>query len=100
MFVIFRTDAMIQRTIREKFNDFTVITVAHRLNTVIDSDRVLVIDAGRVVEFDAPLILMQNDNGMFHNMVKSLGSQEYDRLLSISRENFERKKKNLLKNLR
>ncbi|CAB0000734.1 unnamed protein product, partial [Nesidiocoris tenuis] len=45
----YRTDSLIQETIRRKFADCTVLTIAHRLNTIIDSDRVLVMDAGRAV---------------------------------------------------
>lgn len=80
---------MIQRTIKEKFADCTVITVAHRLNTVIDSDRVLVIDAGVAVEFDAPYILMQKMDGIFKNLTEALGPQEYERLYSKAKETFE-----------
>lgn len=79
---------MIQRTIREKFIDATVITVAHRLHTVINSDRILVMDAGVKVEFDEPYSLLQNKDGLFHKMVEALGPQEYDRLLAISKEKF------------
>ena len=85
----FRTDAMIQRTIRQKFADCTVITVAHRLNTVIDSDRVLVMGAGVAIEFDAPFTLMQLKDGVFRNMVEALGTQEYAQLYSIAKERFE-----------
>lgn len=80
---------MIQRTIREKFADCTVITVAHRLNTVIDSDRVLVMDAGVAVEFDAPFTLLQNEKGIFRSMVEALGQQEYDHLYSIAAEKYK-----------
>src|SRR5438270_10083061 len=58
------TDAQIQKTIKDKFSHCTVITVAHRLNTIIDMDRVLVLDAGQVVEFDEPYILLQNGDGL------------------------------------
>jgi ABC-type multidrug transport system fused ATPase/permease subunit len=53
------TDALIQKVIRDKFAHCTVLTIAHRLNTIMDSDKVLVMDAGRAAEFDAPHILLQ-----------------------------------------
>lgn len=84
---------MIQRTIREKFHDSTVITIAHRLNTVIDSDRILVMDAGVAVEFEAPYLLMQNKAGIFSKMVEALGPQEYDRLFAIAKEKYTDMKK-------
>ena len=52
-------DNLIQRTIRERFQECTVLTIAHRLNTIMDSDRVLVLDAGEAVEFAAPHELLQ-----------------------------------------
>lgn len=86
LYLIFRTDEMIQRTIREKFCDSTVITIAHRLYTVIDSDRILVMDAGVAVEFDDPYSLMQNKDSIFRKMVEALGPQEYDRLYSLAKD--------------
>lgn len=79
---------MIQRTIREKFVDSTVITVAHRLHTVIDSDRVLVLDAGIAIEFEQPYVLLQNKDSIFRKMVEALGSQEYERLYAIAKDKF------------
>ncbi|XP_044727747.1 ATP-binding cassette sub-family C member 4-like [Chrysoperla carnea] len=67
------TDALIQRTIREKFQACTVITIAHRLNTIMDSDKVLVMDAGQMVEFDHPCKLLQNENGFFYKLVQETG---------------------------
>lgn len=63
------TDAAIQKMIRENFNDATVLTIAHRLNTILDSDRVLVMDDGRVAEFDTPENLLQTDGSLFKAMI-------------------------------
>ncbi|CAE6439243.1 unnamed protein product [Rhizoctonia solani] len=81
--VDFETDAKIQATIREQFKQSMLITIAHRLRTVIDNDRVLVLDAGRVVEFDTPKRLLENPSGVFHEMCKRSGDYEY--LLSVLR---------------
>ncbi|CAE6522225.1 unnamed protein product [Rhizoctonia solani] len=62
------TDDQIQRTIREEMSDALVITIAHRLKTIIDYDRVLVLDHGQVVEFDTPLKLMEKQGGIFKSM--------------------------------
>ena len=74
------TDELIQRTIKQTFRDNTVLTVAHRLNTIIDMDRVLVMDAGRVVEFDEPYELLRDVTGTFYSMVKQTGP-EFSRML-------------------
>lgn len=84
-----RTDALIQRTIREKFADCTVLTVAHRLHTVMDSDRVLVMDAGIAAEFDAPHILLQKPDGILYGMVMATGDEESAKLKEIAQEKFE-----------
>ena len=63
-----KTDQLIQETIRTKFEQCTVITIAHRLNTVIDYDRVLVLENGQVVEFDYPKMLLQNKEGHFSRL--------------------------------
>uniref|UniRef100_A0A3B3HI51 Cystic fibrosis transmembrane conductance regulator n=1 Tax=Oryzias latipes TaxID=8090 RepID=A0A3B3HI51_ORYLA len=71
-----RTDELIQKTIREKFRECTVLTIAHRLNTIIDSDRILVLDAGRIWAFAEPLVLLQDPDGIFFKMVQQTGKQE------------------------
>ncbi|CAG2101456.1 unnamed protein product [Medioppia subpectinata] len=64
------TDDLIQETIRNEFCLSTVVTIAHRLNTIIDYDKVLVIDKGMVAEFDSPHHLLQNTNSIFYSMAK------------------------------
>uniref|UniRef100_H2YLY5 Multidrug resistance-associated protein 1 n=1 Tax=Ciona savignyi TaxID=51511 RepID=H2YLY5_CIOSA len=66
------TDDLIQATIREQFSDCTTFTIAHRLNTIMDSTRVLVLDAGKVAEFDTPDNLLQA-KGIFFSMAKDAG---------------------------
>ena len=68
-----QTDKIIQQTIREEFKDKTIITIAHRLNTIMDSDRVLVLDKGEVKEFDTPDKLKENKDGIFYSLCKEGG---------------------------
>lgn len=86
-----QTDIFIQQTIRKKFAACTVITVAHRLNTVMDSDKILVMDAGTVVEFDHPHILLQNKNGFLYSMVQQSGRSNEEKLRRIAAENYDQK---------
>ena len=82
-----QTDALIQLTIRSKFKYCTVLTIAHRLHTVMDSDKVLVMDAGHAVEFDAPYkLLTESESKIFYDMVKQTGSSTYDNLLMVARK--------------
>jgi ATP-binding cassette subfamily C (CFTR/MRP) protein 4 len=53
-----RTDDLIQKIIRERFSHSTVLTIAHRLNTVADYDKIMLVSAGKVVEFDTPINLL------------------------------------------
>ncbi|NXJ75494.1 MRP7 protein, partial [Trogon melanurus] len=66
-----KTDQLLQQTIRQRFADKTVLTIAHRLNTILDSDRVLVMQAGRVAELDSPTRLSQKDGSLFQNLLHS-----------------------------
>ncbi|XP_017085489.2 ATP-binding cassette sub-family C member 4 [Drosophila eugracilis] len=70
-----QTDALIQRTIRIKFKQCTVLTVAHRLHTVMDSDRIIVMDAGYAVEFDVPHLLLKKSQGHLRQMVEATGGE-------------------------
>ncbi|KAK3095411.1 hypothetical protein FSP39_014366 [Pinctada imbricata] len=64
------TDELIQETIRTEFSECTVLTIAHRLNTVMDYDRIMVLDKGLIVEFDSPKKLLTDKEGVFYKMAK------------------------------
>lgn len=85
-----KTDALIQSTIRRKFSECTVLTIAHRLHTVMDSDKVLVMDAGEAVEFNHPHVLLQNSEGIFYGLVKETGKSTAEYLANIAREGYEK----------
>ncbi|XP_049822913.1 ATP-binding cassette subfamily C member 4-like isoform X2 [Aethina tumida] len=85
-----QTDKFIQQTIRTKFHYCTVLTIAHRLHTIIDYDRVLVLDAGHLIEYDHPYILLQRD-GLFATMVKKTGPIMTDNLKKLAEQNYKLK---------
>lgn len=70
-----KTDALIQESLRTQFEDSTVITIAHRLHTIMDADHVLVLDAGRLVEYDSPKNLLAKSSGIFKTMVDGSGDR-------------------------
>lgn len=80
------TDALIQQTIRNKFADCTVLTIAHRLHTVMDSDKILVMSAGSLEEFDHPYVLLQNKQGILHSLVEATGTNTSKTLENVAKE--------------
>ncbi|KAF9973812.1 hypothetical protein BGZ73_002947 [Actinomortierella ambigua] len=70
------TDNAIQRALRKSFQGCTVLTIAHRINTIMDSDRILVLDRGYVAEYDKPSALLANPNSIFSSLAKSHSGEQ------------------------
>jgi len=64
------TDALIQSTIKEKFSNCTILTIAHRLRTVLDYNRIIVLENGRIVENDSPKTLLNKFDSIFYSLAK------------------------------
>ncbi len=88
------TDAFIQKMLRTRFPQTTLLTIAHRLNTIMDYDCVLVMDAGRAAEFDAPAKLLEKD-GIFSQLVDATGSESSKALRQLAIESWESKQQQL-----
>lgn len=67
------TDELIQATIRSEFKDCTVLTIAHRLNTILDSDTIVVLGQGQVLEMDSPDNLLKQQDSHFRAMAQDAG---------------------------
>ncbi|CAL8104328.1 unnamed protein product [Orchesella dallaii] len=87
-----QTDNLIQKTIRTKFADCSIITVAHRLHSVIDTDRILVLDNGYLKEYDHPHVLLQIPNGILTSMVQHTGKSSSAMLRKIAAETFNHRR--------
>lgn len=66
------TEAATQKLIEKSFSDSTVFTIAHRINTIIKSDKVMVLDKGAIVEFDSPERLKEDEKSMFNRLVREM----------------------------
>lgn len=79
------TDGVIQKVISREFKDRTVVTIAHRIHTVIDSDLVLVLSDGRVAEYDTPAKLLEREESLFSKLIKeySMRSQSFNNLANL-----------------
>ncbi|CAD6587814.1 MAG: hypothetical protein CYPHOPRED_004148, partial [Cyphobasidiales sp. Tagirdzhanova-0007] len=83
--VDYETDTLITATIAEEFKHSSLLVIAHRLRTVIGFDKILVLDIGRVVEFDSPAKLIADSNSRFHALCKATGRREFKVLQRLSK---------------
>ncbi|KAF9525064.1 hypothetical protein CPB83DRAFT_897342 [Crepidotus variabilis] len=81
--VDYATDQVISKTVRQKLRGCALITIAHRLRTVIDYDRIIVMDEGQIVEKGSPYDLIYNTDSHFHGLCKASGAQEFASLKAL-----------------
>ena len=81
-----KTDELIQTTIRNVFKHCSILTIAHRLNTIMDSSKILVMDAGEIKEFDTPYRLLQDNTSLFSSMVDAYGEDQSKNLRRMAKQ--------------
>nr|UOU03342.1 ATP-binding cassette subfamily C4-4-1 [Brachionus rubens] len=91
--VDFKTDALVQDAIRECFKDCTVITIAHRLHTIIDNDRILCLSQGKVQNFGRPYELIEDETSVLHDLVNALDKQEREKLIEMAKKAYKNSRK-------
>ncbi|KLO19365.1 multidrug resistance-associated ABC transporter [Schizopora paradoxa] len=82
--VDYATDELIGKTIRQEFSDSTILTIAHRLRTVIDYSRVMLLEDGRIVEFDSPGKLLSDPTSKFYALCRAAGREEFSVLKKMA----------------
>ena len=83
------TDAKVQAVLRSAFAARTILTIAHRIDTIIDSDRILVMDAGAVAEFDTPAALLRDEGSIFTQLCRQLGGDSFGGLRAAAERHEE-----------
>jgi ABC-type multidrug transport system fused ATPase/permease subunit len=79
------TDAAVQQVLKEHFSERTIFTIAHRLDTVINSDRILAIDSGVVAEYERPDVLLENPKSIFYELCMNTGRAQFEALAAKAR---------------
>ncbi|KAF8888549.1 multidrug resistance-associated ABC transporter [Infundibulicybe gibba] len=82
--VDYATDELISKTIRQEFAASTILTIAHRLRTVIDYDRVMLLDQGRIIELDKPGVLLSDTTSKFYGLCQATGKDEFAMLKKLA----------------
>ncbi len=83
------TNAAVQQVLKAHFSERTIFTIAHRLDTIIDSDRILVMNAGVVAEYAHPAVLLQNPESLFYELCMNTGKAQFEVLAARARANIE-----------
>ena len=81
-----KTDEIIQGLIKSEFRDSTILTIAHRLNTIIQYDKILSLKYGKVVEYGEPSDLLRDNTSYFRQLVVENGEEFYKQMLQLADE--------------
>ena len=81
-----KTDNLIQKMISEEFKNTTVITIAHRLNTIINYDKILVLDKGEVQEYNSPKALVNDENSFLGKSIRKVGKEYSEKMIKLANE--------------
>lgn len=73
-----KTDELMQRVLRERFSTHTILAVAHKLDSILDFDKVALLDEGKLVEYDSPYELLSDSTSAFHKLYYSSHSDDDD----------------------
>ncbi|KAJ7477234.1 multidrug resistance-associated ABC transporter [Mycena galericulata] len=82
--VDYATDELIGKTISQEFAESTILTVAHRIRSVVTYDKIMLLDQGRIAEFDTPRTLLANPSSQFHALCKASGPEEFAMLKKLA----------------
>ena len=91
-----RTDALVQQAIRSQFSDCSVLTIAHRIETIIDSDRIVVLAKGRIIEMDVPFLMLENESSYLSHLLSQLDPKTEAQLRNATRMNYFKRIDNLI----
>lgn len=81
-----KTDSLIQKLIKYEFPETTILTIAHRLNTIIQYDKILVLDQGTIQEFDTPVSLLENSESLFTKLIQGQGEEFYKKMMKMAHD--------------
>lgn len=88
-----KTDEIVQTILATQFNNSTILTIAHRLRTVIKYDKIMYIEEGRISEFEDPYLLLQNPQSKFYQLVDEGGAEFKEEIIQLAQEGYNKRMK-------